>query len=424
MLRALPGHLVAMAVFLGVLTFGVRAMGAALPTANRDLIVIAGLIYVVAWLALIGLTVIDMRRGRDARPLWWRRNRWITWGGSGESVAAYWLAAPYATLDLQLVLLLFHIGIVTINVVASIDRPGGRGAGRFLPLALPLSIAAFYAVNWNPYSPALIVFALSYGFMAQALRETMQRAVDRAQAARLTAEAALVEVAAERDAKTRFLTSASHDLGQPLQAARLFFDQVLRAPTAAQRAKAAGQVTWALDATEQLLHRMLDHLRLESGAVEPRIGRVPLGPLVARIAEMNEPAARLAGVSLHALPSRLHATADTALAERALGNLVGNAIRHAKARRVLVGARRRGDRVRLWVIDDGIGVRDADVQRLFDDYVQGSDHGEEVRGGFGLGLASARRMAGLMGGAVGLERNWGHGSAFWLELHAAEAKAG
>jgi signal transduction histidine kinase len=424
MLRALPGHLVAMAVFVGVLVFGVRAIGPALPPLNLSLVIGLGAAYVAAWLALIALTMVEIRLGRDARARWPRRNRWITWGGSADSILAYWLVAPYADLDLQLVFLLFYIGIVTINVVASVDRPSGRGAGRYLPLLLPAAVAAFYAVHWNPYSLALIVFAVSYGFVAQALRQTLQTAVDRAQAARAAAEAALVEVAAERDAKTRFLTSASHDLGQPLQAARLFFDQAQRSPDAAQRAAAAGKVTWALDATEQLLHRMLDHLRLESGAVAPRIGNVALGPMIARIAEMNEPAARLAGVSLHALPSRLAASADPALAERALGNLVANAIRHAKGRRVLVGARRRGGSVRLWVIDDGIGIAAADTPRLFEDYVQGSDHGGEIRGGFGLGLASARRMADLMGGAVGFEAAWAHGSAFWLELRSPEAKAG
>ncbi|HEX2818050.1 MAG TPA: hypothetical protein VHN39_16780, partial [Phenylobacterium sp.] len=186
MLRALPGHLVAMAVFVGVLIFGVRAIGAALPTLNRDLVVGLGAVYVAAWLGLIVITLIEAGLGRDARARWQRRNRWITWGGSADSILAYWLVAPYAALDLQLVFLLFHIGIVTINVVASIDRPRGRGAGRFLPLALPASIAAFYATHWNPYAPALIVFAVSYGFVAQALRETLQTAVDRANAARRT----------------------------------------------------------------------------------------------------------------------------------------------------------------------------------------------------------------------------------------------
>jgi len=89
---------------------------------------------------------------------------------------------------------------------------------------------------------------------------------------------------------------------------------------------------------------------------------------------------------------------------------------------VLIGARRQAGRVRLWVIDDGVGICEADAPRLFEDYVQGSNHGDEVRGGFGLGLASARRMARLMGGGVGLEPKWLNGSAFWLELDAAEAK--
>jgi signal transduction histidine kinase len=168
---------------------------------------------------------------------------------------------------------------------------------------------------------------------------------------------------------------------------------------------------------------MLDHLRLESRSIEPQLRQVAVGPLIARIAEMNEPAARLAGVSLMALPTRLKAVGDPALTERALGNLVGNAIRHAKARRILIGARRVAGRVRLWVIDDGVGVAEADAARLFEDFVQGSDHGDEVRGGFGLGLSSARRMAQLMGGGVGLERKWRRGSAFWLELNPAAGEA-
>ena len=108
--------------------------------------------------------------------------------------------------------------------------------------------------------------------------------------------------------------------------------------------------------------------------------------------------------------------ADTDLVERALSNLADNAIRHAKASRVLIGARVRVGRVRLWVIDDGVGVAEADRRHLFDDYVQGSDHGDEVRGGFGLGLASVRRIAGLMGGDTGLDPGWRKGAAFFLEL--------
>jgi signal transduction histidine kinase len=320
-------------------------------------------------------------------------------------------------------MLIYQVGTVTIQVVNAVEPPPSRGGRGLALLALPASMALWFVLHWQRFSVAVIAFAFAYSFVILALRQFLQRALDRAYDARQAAEAALRQVAAERDAKTRFLTSASHDLGQPLQAARLFFDQAMRGRTPAQRRAAAAKVTWAFDATEHLLRQMLDHLKLESGAVSPHMARVALGPLIARIAEMNEPAARLAVVELVALPSRLWAQADEALAERALGNLVANAIRHAKARRVLVGARRAGARVRLWVIDDGVGVAEADAGRLFEDFVQGSDHGDEIRGGFGLGLASARRMAGLMDGAVGLERKWRSGSAFWLELPAADAKA-
>ena len=131
---------------------------------------------------------------------------------------------------------------------------------------------------------------------------------------------------------------------------------------------------------------------------------------------MNEPAAALANVSIHAMPCRLVVRADPALVRRALGNLIGNAIRHAKAKRILIGARRRGSSVRLWVIDDGTGIPAIDIQRLFEDYVQGSDHGADIRGGFGLGLATTRRLARLVGGDAGLEPDWVSGAAFWLEL--------
>jgi signal transduction histidine kinase len=266
-----------------------------------------------------------------------------------------------------------------------------------------------FAVSGDEFAIPVMVFVMSFTIALLLLREVVQGWVDYAWDAAQAAEAA-------RDARTRFLASASHDLGQPLQAARLFFDQVLQSPAGPARERAVRNVRWAFDNTEHLLGQMMDHLRLESGEVEARLAPLPLGPLIARVAEIHEPAARLKGVDIDALPTRLVASADSALVERALGNLVANAIRHAKARRVLVGARRKGDRVRVWVIDNGVGIPDADRPRLFEDHVQGSNHGDEIRGGFGLGLASCRRIAELMGGSAGHEPRWRNGAAFWIDL--------
>jgi signal transduction histidine kinase len=416
--RSLPVHLVAIVVFIATTAFVVARTGPRLPELNRDVAVGAGALLVVGWLALLAPRMSPRNRGRPESD-WRRHDKAIMWLGNAGTVIGFWWLLPYGDEPLRLMAVIFLFGPVMVEVLASIQRPPAPERFPIAPLTLQASTALYYLVHWEAYSAAVILFSIAYGYVVVTLGRIVQRSVNRTYAARQAAEAALREVAAERDAKTRFLTSASHDLGQPLQAARLFFDQAMRSRTTAQRRVAARKVGWAFDATEQLLTQMLDHLRLESGTISPHMGAAAVGPLIARIAEMNEPAARLAGVELVALPSRLGAQADPALAERALGNLVANAIRHAKARRVLIGARRSGERVRLWVIDDGVGVGEADAARVFDDFVQGA-HGDEVRGGFGLGLASARRMAELMGGKVGLEPKWRRGSAFWLELNPAD----
>lgn len=417
-MRGLLVQLIAMVTLAASVALVPLFVGDALPRERLYLTAAVTGVFVAGWLAMLGT-------GRLSRGSPHRRatNRAIAWGGNVVVAAMFWLCMPYASEAVRMLAVTGVFATTAMQVLSAIEPPPASRRPALLPLALPVSLALYFLVHWERFSWVVAPYSLAYAFNVMTLRSIVQRAVDRAHAARETAEAALVEVAAERDAKTRFLTSASHDLGQPLQAARLFFDQAMKGRTSAQRAAAARKVAWAFDATEQLLRQMLDHLRLESGAVAPRLEEVAVGPLIARMAEMSEPAARLAGVTVLALPSRLHAMADAALTERALGNLVANGIRHAKARRLLIGARRREGRVRLWVVDDGVGISEADAPRLFDDYVQGSDHGDEIRGGFGLGLSSARRMAGLMAGAVGLDRKWTRGSAFWLELPAAEAVA-
>ena len=422
MLRALPVHLIAMASLIAWAIFLPMLIGPSLPDRNRNLVYGLTALYVLAWLTLLSVSVL--RRGSEPEVLASQAgNRLVIWGGNTVIIIGFWLAVPYADEAVRMLCVAGAFATVATEVLGAIERPPTRRRIVVSPLALPISTALYFVVHWDRFSLIVAPFSIAYAINVMTLRAVVQRAVDRTHDARQAAEAALVQVAAERDAKTRFLASASHDLGQPLQAARLFFDQAMRAPDAARREAAAGRVTWAFDATEQLLRQMLDHLRLESGVVEPHLSQLALGPLIARVAEMHEPAARLAGVTLLALPSRVRATADVALLERALGNLVSNGIRHAKARRLLIGARRRAGRVRLWVINDGVGISPADAPQLFEDFVQGSDHGDEIRGGFGLGLASARRMAGLMDGAVGLDPKWRQGSAFWLELNVTEALA-
>jgi signal transduction histidine kinase len=129
-----------------------------------------------------------------------------------------------------------------------------------------------------------------------------------------------------------------------------------------------------------------------------------------------------AGIRLRLAAPDLTLLLDVTLIERALGNLLHNALTHSRGGSVLVAARRHGGGpMRIWVIDDGVGVGRVDAQHIFEDYYQGPVPQSGVRIGFGLGLASVRRLAALMGGSAGIDPRWRRGAAFYLEFPHAEA---
>jgi signal transduction histidine kinase len=267
------------------------------------------------------------------------------------------------------------------------------------------------------------LFQLAAGGSIIALREQARRSVVEAIARGLAIEAAAADTrlalalaAAERDAKARFLASASHDLKQPLAAARIWASVGLDAPPGPARANALAKADAAFGAATRLVDSMLDHLRLEAGAERARIEAVPVGLVLLAAAEAHEPAAAAAGLRIRARDGTLAVAADPALLARAIDNLVDNAIRHSGARRLLLAARREGGGVAIWVIDDGRGVAVDERDRLFDDYVQGALAGP---GGFGIGLASVQRLLVLMAGAVTIDPRWTGGAAFRLWLPAA-----
>ncbi|WP_293682593.1 sensor histidine kinase KdpD [uncultured Phenylobacterium sp.] len=326
-----------------------------------------------------------------------------------------WVLMPYAPYDLRLVVALFLFGLV-VNLI--LNKPEGINFIRPAIICVTGSLAAFFALHPGPWSSAVVLFCLLFGGTLVALSGVFPTAMSEAFNARQVAVQALADAQTARAATTRFLASASHDLGQPLNSARLYFDRLMGSTSGRDRLKAAQGVEGAFEAIGQMIDQVTNYLRLDAGALASREAAVQLGQVIAQTVEQHEPAARTARVVLRTLSNRLVVAGDPILVERVLGNLIHNAIRHAQARTILVGAKRHGSMVRLWVIDDGVGILPADQATIFDPYVQGSDHAGEIRGGYGLGLASARLMADLMGGRVGYDPRWRNGSAFFLELSA------
>jgi signal transduction histidine kinase len=416
----LAGAMTLMAYAGGVGVVGFVASGQ-VSTARQWAWLGTEIVFLITWLGLVVTMWIRQPNAREGVRIWGRASAYIAITSQVMVCWAIWSFFPTCTSESRLLLSGMFLSCSPAQLIAAPENVLANRIGIVISLG---SLALWLALEGSAISLQMASFVSLISIMLFVLCNYVPSTVAQTVEARLAAElakrqleAALVTVAEERDAKTRFIASASHDLGQPLQAASLFFDQALRAPDAAQRNRAADGVRKAFASADQLLSHMLNHLRLEADAVAPHFSNLLIGPIIARIAAQFGPAASQAGITIKTMPSRKRLHIDRVLFERALGNLIHNAILHSGATRLLIGVRKAGrDRVRVWVIDNGVGVARVDGVRIFDDYYQGSDSRAALKSGFGLGLSSVRRIAVLLEGQAGLDPRWLGGAAFYLDF--------
>jgi signal transduction histidine kinase len=221
--------------------------------------------------------------------------------------------------------------------------------------------------------------------------------------------------AANRD-KTRFLAAASHDLLQPLNAARLYTATLLERAGGSDLAALAHSIEASLNAVEEIMSALLDMSRIDSGALKPRPSPFQVRDLIQKIAVEFAPAAREKSISLTLVDSSAVALADRALVARIVQNLVSNAIKYTRpGGGVLVGCRSRGGRVRLDVIDTGIGFNRDQHALLFAEFSR-LEQGARMAQGLGLGLSIVERLVAAMGLSMELASVEGKGSRFSLYL--------
>ena len=228
----------------------------------------------------------------------------------------------------------------------------------------------------------------------------------------VTANAALARATRE---KTRFLAAASHDLLQPLHAARLFTAALDRETGAAGETKLIGQIDRSIAAAENLLRTLLDISKLDSGGIVPQAVTFALRPLLAELIDGLTAQAFAKGIGLRLTEGDAVVSSDPVLLRSILQNLIGNAIRYTRSGGVLVGVRHRGANVRIDVIDSGPGIPPDKRAIIFREFER-LDTGEDT--GVGLGLAIVERTARLLDTPLGLVSRVGRGSRFSVTLRA------
>ncbi|MBW3697297.1 hybrid sensor histidine kinase/response regulator [Vibrio sp. T187] len=222
----------------------------------------------------------------------------------------------------------------------------------------------------------------------------------------------------ESQSKTRFLAAVSHDLMQPLNAARLFASSLSEVAKEQEVKQLSSHIESALGAAEDLIGDLLDISRLESGKLEVNVHGFAINDVFSNLNAEFSALAKQQKIDFEMIPSTLFVKSDPKLLRRVIQNFLTNAFRYNPQGKVILGARRVNGQVRLDVWDNGTGIDEDKQQEIFEEFTRGS----QVRSdqGLGLGLAISKGIAHVLGHQISM-RSWpGQGSVFSLTLNRAD----
>ena len=239
---------------------------------------------------------------------------------------------------------------------------------------------------------------------------------------RLNSELAQAKSTAEdaNISKTRFLAAASHDILQPLNAARLYVTSLVERQSGGEDARLVENIDDSLEAIEEILGALLDISRLDAGAMTPSIGSFRMGDLMRSLEIEFAPIARAKGIDLTFVSCALPVESDRLMLRRLLQNLISNAIKYTLQGRVLVGCRRRGQSLQIDIIDTGVGVPALKRGEIFKEFHR-LEQGARIARGLGLGLSIVERLARVLNHGIALGANRGGGSVFSVTVPIAKA---
>ena len=236
-------------------------------------------------------------------------------------------------------------------------------------------------------------------------------------------ELAHAQAEAATQSKTRFLAAASHDLLQPLSAARLLTSALSSELTSASNDTKSllSRIDKSIANADQLLRALLDISRLDAGGVTPDPSAFSVDQLIEETAAPMAEKARLKGLKLTTVKSGLWATSDRGLMMSVLQNLIANAVRYTHTGGIAIGARRRGQNIALQVIDTGPGIPAHQRLRIFQEFERGTQARDDDRG-LGLGLAIVDRILKRLDHPIMVMDGPKGGSIFEILLPRAEPR--
>jgi signal transduction histidine kinase/CheY-like chemotaxis protein len=354
---------------------------------------------------------------------WWvalAASAGVLWGAAG----VLFFAPHEPILQLVLVAVILGVAFGSLTLYAT-HRPALLF---FLPLAL-LPLAARMVAEQDPaYYTAAVVLLAVFGFASffgrnfgEAMFESVKNnyenevLVGQLMTEKRVADDARRDAETATRSKTQFFAAASHDLRQPLQAIGIYVS-LLKKRVQGPAEPLVANLSSAVESLSKLVEELLEISRLDSGAVQPRIQQVLLDDTFKALEQEFSPVAAHKGLELRVRRNGAAIESDPLLLLRVLRNLLANATKYTRKGGVLLAARPRGGVMSIEVWDTGPGIRQQELDRVFEEFYRGdSGKSEGGGGGFGLGLSIVRRICGVLGHPLIVTTRPGSGTVFRVE---------
>ncbi len=229
-------------------------------------------------------------------------------------------------------------------------------------------------------------------------------------------QASLVEAKLEADrannSKTKFLAATSHDLLQPINAARLFSSALMEQDLSRESRELTNSLSYSLDDVELLITSLVDISKLEAGLIESVPSTFIINDLLSNLAKEFKPQAEKNGLKFRYSMSNTTVRTDSQLVARILRNFLSNAIRNTLKGEILFGSRRRKDGLEIQVLDTGIGIAEDNIREIFQEFKRFTVKEKFNDKGLGLGLAIVDKLSTVLDHAINVSSTLGKGSCF------------
>lgn len=323
---------------------------------------------------------------------------WIVWGTDDE-ISAY---------VLTLLICLYATGTM-VNLAHDY-----RSFWMTVPLLMAQPIVFWLLHGVDGIAIAVILVGLTL-LMVSSVRNS-QRVFERS-----------VRIRFEKDEANRskafFMAAASHDLRQPLYAAKILADTLALQTLPTEIKQLLAQQSRALAAAGGLFDKLLDLSRFESGAITPTVREVHLKEVLNQIESEFSLLCRTKGLKFEIEGTEYVVRSDYDLLARMLRNLVSNSVYFTSSGSVRIGCAAVDGDVLVTIADTGVGIAPEDQERIFKEYVQLQGPDGARNHGVGLGLAIVRHIAQLLDHRITMESACGRGTCMSIRLPRVHALA-